>query len=334
VAGRRGWPIEWRRRALVVGLAAGGLLRAALVRAQPGKVHRIGYLGQPTRALEARAIDALRQGLRELGYVEGRNIAFEYRHADGKLELLPALAAELVAMRVDLIVASGIPPIMAAQRATKTIPIVFPLASDPTGLVASLSRPGGNSTGLTTLNAELSRKRLELLKQIVPGLSRVVVIANSTNPVHTRALEEIKPAAARLGLDVHVVGVQQASDLAQGVRGLKRAKGDALFVLPDRLLSSNRKEIAALAVEQRVPSMFPNAEYVDAGGFVSYGVNVADMFRRAAVYVDKILRGAKPADLPIEQAEKFELVLNRRTARAIGLGLPHSLLVRADRVIE
>ena len=237
-------------------------------------------------------------------------------------------------MPVDIIVASGVPPIMAAQRATKTIPIVFPLASDPTGFVASLSRPGGNTTGLTTLNAELSRKRLELLKEIVPGLSRVIVVSSATNPVHTRALQEIKPAAGRLGLQLHVLAVKHAPDLAAAAEILKNAKGNALFVLPDRLLSSNRKEIAALALAHRAPSMFPNAEYVEAGGFVSYGVNVADMFRRAAVYVDKILRGAKPCDLPFEQAEKFELVLNRKTARAIGIELPHALLVRADRVIE
>ena len=327
-----------RRR--FIGTVAGGLLVVPLAAEaqQAAEIARIGYLGT-NRAANPHLHEALRQGLRDLGYVEGRNLMIEYRDAEGKLERLPALAAELVALKLDVIVAPGTPQALAAKQTTKTIPIVFSAASNPVpdGLVTSLARPGGNVTGLATLSPELVGKGLEQLKQAAPGVSRVAVLwtpGGLGERTEKDMLKEADAAGRALGVRLQVVKARGPADLDKAFSDMARASADALTVLPSSMVLSERRRLVDLAAKNRLPALYAQREFVYAGGLMSYGPNVADLFRRAATYVDKILKGAKPADLPVEQPTKFELVINLKTAKALGLTIPRSLLQRADQVIE
>jgi putative ABC transport system substrate-binding protein len=287
---------------------------------------------EPRRAV----LEAFRQGLRELGYVEGKNIAIEYRFSEGKDERLPELATELVQLKVDIIVTSGIPPPLAAKKATKTIPIVMGVVGDAigTGLVDSLARPGGNVTGFTLLGPELGGKRLEILNETVPKLSRVAVLLNPANRGTALYRKEIEVAARPLALELHFMEARQPDELASVLSGTKMGQAQALITLNDTMFFSQQVQIANLAIKTGLPAMFPESEYVNAGGLMSYGPNLPDLFRRAATYVDKILKGTKPADLPVEQPTKFELVINLKTAKQLRLTIPPNVLARADRVIR
>jgi len=302
---------------------------------QPGRVPQIGFLIASSPSAMAPRLDAFQQGLRELGYVEGKNIIIERRHADGKSDHLPALAAELVRLKVDIIMGQGGQSIRTAQSATKTIPIVMIAVSDPVslGFVASLARPGGNITGLSTQAPELGGKRLELLKEIVPKLSRVAVLGDRNSPGYGPQKREIEVAAPALGLKLQIVE-PGPKDLESAFSTITKERAGALIVLQGPLTGSYRKQIVELAVKSRLLTTYPESEFVEIGGLMSYGTSVADLYRRAAVYVDKILKGAKPADLPVEQPMKFELVINLKAAKQIGLTIPPNVLVRADRVIK
>ena len=327
------------RRAFI-GTLAGGLLTAPLAAEaqEAAKVARIGYL-TGNLAASPHVVEAFLQGLGDLGYVEGRNVVIEYRSADGQLNRLPALAAELVALKVDVIVAPGTPAALAAKQATRTLPIVFPVAVDPvqSGLVTSLARPGGNVTGLSAVAAELVGKCLEQLKQAVPGVSRVAVLWHPGGLGERTEKDMLKGAdvAARaLGVRLQVVEARGPADFDRAFSDTTRARAGALTVLSSTMLLGERRRLVDLAARNRLPAVYPQREFVDAGGLMAYGPNVADLFRRAATHVDKILKGAKPGDLPIEQPTKFELVINLKTAKALGLTIPPSLLQRADQVIE
>ena len=283
--------------------------------------------------------EAFRQGLRDLGYVEGRNLVIEYRDAEGKVERLPALAAELVALKVDVIVASGTLAALAAKQATRTLPIVFSPAADPvaSGLVTSLARPGGNVTGLSLLNSELVGKWLEQLKQAIPGVSRVAVLWQPGafgERTEKDMLKGAEVAARALGVQLQFVEARGPEDFDRAFSDMTRARAGALTVLGSTMFVSERRRLVDLAAKNRLPAVYNVREFVDAGGLMSYGPNLADLFRRAATYVDKILKGAKPGDLPVEQPTKFELVINLKTAKALGLTIPQSVLVRADEVIQ
>ncbi len=304
---------------------------------QSTKIPRIGYLNAVSPSSVSDRIEAFRQGLRELGYVEGKNIVIVSRYADGNLERLPALAAELASLKVDVIVSSGPVPTRFTKKATATIPIVMAQDSDPVGngFVATLARPGGNITGLSTLAPELSGKRLELLKEIVPRLSRVAVFGTSTQPGNAQALKEVELAARAFGINLQYVDVLDPKDIETAFRAAGKGRADAvLMMVPSGVVNSLRKEIAELAVKSRLPATYQQSEYVEAGGLMSYGVSIDDLNRRAATYVDKILKGRKPADLPVEQPTKFELVINLKAAKQIGLTIPPTVLARADRVIK
>jgi ABC-type uncharacterized transport system substrate-binding protein len=328
------------RRAFL-GTLAGGLLAAPLtVEAQPAaKTPRIGYLA-PSLSSNPGLHEAFRLGLRDLGYVEGKNVLIEYRDAEGKDERLPALTAELAALKVDVIVTNGgTLAALAAQRATSIIPIVFVAAGEPvsSGLVTSLARPGGNVTGLSLLFPELIGKCLELLKQAVPGASRIAVLQQRTAvPERTQAriVGEAEVAARALGVRPHFVWVQGPADIDRAFSEATKAHAGALAVLSTPMFSSERRRLVDLAAKTRLPTVYSFSIYVEAGGLMSYGPSVPDLARRAATYVDKILKGAKPADLPVEQPTKFELVINLKTAKALGLTIPQSLLARADEVIQ
>jgi len=302
---------------------------------QPGKLPTIGFLGQSTRSGASEWVAAFVQRLRELGWTEGRTITIEYRWAEGREERYAELAAEFVRRKVDIIVTSGTPAVMASKRATSVIPIVFATAGDPvgTGVVASLARPGGNVTGLSLQQTDLAGKRLELLREVVPGLGRVAIMGNVDNPYTVLELGEVQVAAGTLGLEVATLEIRRAQDIAPAFDALK-SRADALYVCTDALANTNRIRINILAVGARLPTMHGSRDYVEAGGLLSYGPNFPDLFRRAADYVDKILRGAKPADLPVEQPTKFDLIINLTTAKALGLDVPSTLLARADEVIE
>jgi putative tryptophan/tyrosine transport system substrate-binding protein len=326
------------RRAFMV-MVGGGLLAAPLAaEGQPkAGVPRIGYLGNSSPSLESDLVDAFRQGLGEFGYTEGQNITIEYRWAEGKYDRFPDLVADLVRLKVDVIVTAGTPGALAAKQATKTIPIVMAVAADAVGagLVASLARPGGNVTGSTTIAQELEGKRLELLREVVPRLSRVAVLWNPANPVQPIILKQTQLAAPALYLRLEpIVGVSGVRELEGAFATISRVRPDALILLADRFLLAERTRIVEFAAKRRLPTMYPYREMVKAGGLMSYSPSYPDLFRRAATYVDKILRGAKPADLPVEQPTKLELVINLKTARALGLTIPPSLLQRADQVIE
>jgi putative ABC transport system substrate-binding protein len=300
----------------------------------PGKVYRIGFLS--TNPPPARVWDALLDGLRERGYRDGWNLVFERRFSEGHAERFPELAAELVRLRVDLIIVITTPAALAAKHATQTIPIIIPSAIDPVGagLVASLARPGGNITGLSALGPELSGKRLELLKEVIPGMTRVAVLWNGANPANAVVWQETQAAARALGLQLHSQDVQRSQDLEGAFALTAQARPDALLVLGDSLIYMSEQQIAEFATQHHLPSMFGRRESVMAGGLMYYGSSPPDRFRRAADYVDKILKGAKPADLPVEQPMKFELVINLTTAEALGLTIPPTLLFQADEVIR
>ena len=281
-------------------------------------------------------VEAFRQGLRELGYVEGKNIVIEWRSGEGKPEREGELVAEALRLKVDVIVTSGPTMTRAAKRATVTIPIVMAFDSDPVGngFVASLARPGGNITGLSALSPELSGKQLELMKEIVPKLSRVAVLGNSNEPANPKTLKEIELAAEALGIQVQPLDVLSPKDIETAFRAATKARADALVVLASAVLSDQRAKVANVALKSRLPTVYFRQEFVEAGGLVSYGTSFTDLSRRAATYVDKILKGAKPAELPVEQPKKFEFVINLKTAKQIGLTIPPNVLARADRVIR
>jgi putative tryptophan/tyrosine transport system substrate-binding protein len=317
---------------------AGAVLAEAQQQAK--KIPLIGYLSSADAARDSARSEGIRLALRELGYIEGQNITIEYRYTEGKLDRLPELAAELVRLKVDIIVvAGGTTPVQAAKNATKTIPIVMTGGGiDPVeaGVVESLARPGGNVTGITNVTRELHGKRLELLKEAVPKLARVAVLYDPAIPGTARELKEVLPAVARaLGLTVQPWEVRAADDFEKVFAALNKQRPDGLFVLGggSRMLI-NRKRIAALAIKSRLPSMYFSREFVDAGGLMSYGADQADSHRRVAYFVDRILKGAKPADLPVEQPTRFELVINLKTAKQIGVTIPQSMLYRADKVIK
>jgi ABC-type uncharacterized transport system substrate-binding protein len=304
---------------------------------QTAKFARIGYLGPSTPALERRPMDAFKQRLRDLGYEEGRNLVIEYRWAEGHDDRLPGLAAELVRLNPDVIVTSGTPGAIAATEATKKIPIVMATSGDPVqiGLVASLAKPGGNVTGFTTLGPESQGKRLEFLKEAVPGLSRVAVLWNSSNPALVLYYEQLQVAAESLHVALGpVVEVRRGEDFERAFALIAQAPAEALIVISDRFLLANRKRIVEFATAKRLPGMYPYREYVEAGGLMSYAPSNTQLFRGAAGYVDKILRGAKPGELPLQQASTFELVVNLQTSKSLGLRMPPSLLMRADHFIE
>jgi len=301
---------------------------------QPKKAPRIGWLS--AARVSAPRMEAFRQGLHELGYAEGKNIVIEYRYAEGKLDRLPAFAADLVRLKVDVIVAGSPQATRSAKQATSTIPIVMAFDDDPvgSGFVASLARPGGNITGLSTLFPEMSGKQLELLKEIVRALSRVAVLGNATQPGSPQALREINVDADGLGVQIQYLEVRGPKDIETAFREASKQHADAVLVLSTSVLYFNRRQVSDLAVKSRLPTVYGRPEYVDEGGLMYYGPSYTDLYRRAAVYVDKILKGAKPSELPVEQPKKFELIINLKTAKQIGLTIPPNVLARADRVIR
>jgi len=331
-ARRRGHSLIDRRA--FIGTLAGAVLTAPFAaEAQPATIPRIGVLS-PGSPGASPLLDAFHQGLRDLGYVEGRDIRLEYRSADTRLERLAGLATELVELKVDLILAINSTAARAALNATKTIPIVFTWVADPLSLVTNLARPGGNITGLTTITNELSGKRVDLLKGVLPGISRIAVLWNSANPVATRTFKEMEEAGARLGVRIYPVSVRGSSELTDAFNAAGRARASALFVIEEGTLLPHRARILSLAAQHRLPAASQFREFAEAGGLLSYGPNLPDLFRRAAIYVDKILKGTKSGDLPVQQPTKFELVINLKTAKALGLTIPQSLLQRADQVIQ
>ena len=303
---------------------------------QPKTVQRIGYVGAGSPATAGHHAQAFAQGLRELGYVEGQNIAIEHRWAEGKLESLPGFVADFIRLKVDVIISSATPAIRVAKEQTTTVPIVMAGVTDPVGngFVASLARPGGNITGLTHVAPDLTGKRLELLKEVVPRLSRVAVLWNPKQPGQAVAYKESQAAAQTLKLTLISMEARNREEIERILSGTVKERAEAIFELPDPVIFLNRELIAQFAAKHRLPAMYSFREYVEAGGLMSYGTSFPSLFHRAATYVDKILKGAKPADLPVEQPTKFELIINLKAAKQIGLTIPPALLARADRVIR
>jgi putative tryptophan/tyrosine transport system substrate-binding protein len=317
----------------------GAVLLAAPVAAeaqQAGKVPRIGFLTTPSSTAAAYYLEAFREGLRELGYVEGKTIAIEYRFAEGRAERLPALAAELVRLKVDVIVTGGPPAPEEAKQATSTIPIVFAVAGDPVGegLVASLARPGGNITGLASIAAEVVGKQLELLKEVVPKVSRVAVLLNPSHSAHPLMARQAEGAARALGVQLHILQAGSPAEIDAAFAAMRSQRVGGVLVLRGSLFLAQRTQIAALAAKSRLPAVYGTREEAEAGGLMAYGASLPLLYRRAATYVDRILKGAKPGDLPVEQPTIFELVINLKTAKVLGLTIPQSLLARADKVIQ
>jgi putative tryptophan/tyrosine transport system substrate-binding protein len=314
------------------------LLPPGLIAAQqPAKVPRLGYLVVAPLSTISQRTEAFRQGLRELGYVEGKNLVIEWRSAGGNPERMPTLATELVQLKVDVIVTAGSSATRPAKAATVTIPIVMAQDGDPVvnGFVASLARPGGNITGLSTLTPEINGKRLELLKEIVPKLSRVAVFGTSTNAEDAKTLEEIKLAAGAMKVQLEYLDVGTVKDIDPGFRAATKARADAvLWAVSGSVTRNHRTQVVEIAIKSRLPAIYNAADWVEEGGLVAYGVSYTDLFRRAATYVDKILKGTKPADLPVEQPTKFEFSINLKAAKQIGLTIPPNVLARADRVIR
>ena len=300
------------------------------------KLHRIGILLVGSSSFYSAWIDVFRQGLKELGYIEGKNIAIEYRYAEGKADRLPALAAELVGLKVEIVFTSSTPSVLAVKKATSTIPIVFVSISDPvaSGLVTSLARPGGNITGLSIVAVELSGKRLELLKEAVPSVTRVAFIWNSANPAQAPQWGEAQAAAQALGLQLQSLEVRSANDFDSAFEAALKERVQALITTPEALFGTHLKRIVEFAAKNRLPTMYGNPQFVDAGGLMSYAPDYTVQYRRAAIYVDKILKGSKPADLPVEQPTKFEFIINLKAAKQIGLTIPPNVLARADKVIK
>jgi putative ABC transport system substrate-binding protein len=329
-----------RRRdfiALLCGAAAASTLRPLAADAQQTvRVPRVGFMGNSTAALEANLVGPFREGLRELGYEQGRNIVIEYRWAEGKYERFPALITELLAANVDVIVTAGTPASLAVKKATSSVPLVMIAVGEPvaTGLVASLARPGGNITGVTSISPEIEGKRLELLREVVPGLSHIAVLWNAGSPVQVIQERETQVAAQTLRMKMLSLGVRTPEEIEGAFATMLRERPEALFVLADRLFLHHRKRIMDFAVQHRLPGVHAYRELVEVGGLMSYGPSYADMHRRAATYVVRILKGEKPADLPVERPAKFELVLNLKAAKVLGLEIPPTLLARADEVIE
>ena len=322
-----------RRKFLIT---TGALLAARFAHAQqPGKI-TLGFLSVNSRAAMSARTQAFQQGLRELGYVVGKNILVAYRYADSRADRLPALAAELVRMNVRVIVTEGTTATRYAREATSTIPIVMAQDPDPvgTGFVASLAQPGGNITGLSNLRAALSAKRFELLAEAVPGLAHVAVLGTLSTPGAARELSETERAAAALRVQLQYLDVKDPQDIETAFQAAGKSHADGMVTLASGLLLTHRTTVVGLAAKNRLPAIYHATDFVEDGGLMSYGATITDLFRRAATYVDKILKGAKPADLPVEQANKFELIINLKTAKALGLTIPQSLLRRADEVIQ
>ena len=324
------------RRAFIGPVALGFLAMPLADAQQAGKTYRIGYLSVGARPTDGAPPAALRQALQELGYSEGKNVTYEGRWAEAKRERLPALAAELVALKVDLIITFGSTAAAAAKEASSTTPIVMALSGDPVGvgLIASLARPGGNVTGITDDATPLSAKRLQLLKEAVPSASRVAVLWNAQDQAMTLRYREIDKAARVLGVTVQPLGVREPDDFDHAFVTMDRERPDALFMVTDSLTNLNRKRVLDFAETHRIPAMYEYASLVREGGLISYGPSFDDMFQRAAAYVDKILKGAKPNELPVEQPTRYYLVVNLKTAKALGITIPQSLLLRADEVIQ
>ena len=326
---------DLRRRQFIALLGGAAAWPLAARGQQPTKLPTIGYLGSGTPLTDSQWLAAFVQRLRELGWIDGRNVAIEIRWAEGRAERYAEIAAELVRLKVDVILTHNTPPVLAAKQATSVIPIVFATAGDPvgTGVVASLARPGGNVTGLSTQLSDTAGKRLELLREVVPNLRRLAIIGNIGNPITVLEMNEVKAAARTFGLEVSVLDIRRADDIGSAFDALK-GQADALYLCGDPLVTTNRIRINTLALGARLPTVSPFRQYVEAAGLMSYGPNYPDLFRRAADLVDKILRGAKPADIPVDQATKFDLTINLTTAKVLGLTIPESFLLRADEVIE
>ena len=325
------------RRAFIAVIAIGSLAGPLPAGAQLRReVHKIGMLETVSPSVNAANLDAFRQGLRALGYVEGQNFVIEYRSVDGRPERFPELAAELVRLKVDLILTRGTMGVTAAKNATGTIPIVMAASGDPlgAGLVAGLARPGGNVTGLSALTTEVSGKRLQLLKEAIPGSQRIAALLDMSNPTLATQWRAIDQTARSMGLLPQLVDVRKAEDLGAAFDAAVKQRADAAIVGLGAVMQNNVGLIVSLAAERRLPAVYPSRDFVNAGGLIAYGVSYPDSYRRAATYVDRILKGAKPGDLPVEQATKLELVINVKTAKALGLTIPPSLLLRADELIE
>ena len=301
-----------------------------------GRRPRIGFLGAATASALVPRLDAFRQGLQDLGYMEGKNIAIEYRYADGNADRIPDLADELVGLKVDIIVTYQTPSVLAVKKASTIIPIVFTMLSFPVenGIVSSFARPGGNATGLTVLSEELNGKRLELLKESVPNITRIGVLSNPANPTQPLEWKEIQATAHVLGLKLQSLGVRSSKDFDSAFEAALRERVQALINLPEAVFSTNVNRILEFAAKNKLPAMYSDPQYTNAGGLMSYSPIYTDLFRRAAIFVDKILKGAKPAELPVEQPTKFEFVINLKTAKQIGLTIPQIVMARADRVIK
>jgi putative ABC transport system substrate-binding protein len=321
--------------AILALLAFGAVPLAA--KAQPrGKVYRIGVLDTTPAAFNALNMNAFRQGLREVGYAEGQNLEIVYRASDGRNERFPDLASELVRLKVDLILTRGTPAAAAAKSATRTIPVVMAASGNPVdaGLIASLGRPGGNVTGLSAQMADAYEKRLELLKELLPHLKRIAALCNMSNPAIPSEWKVVEASARSLGVEPQLLDVRRSEELGRAFDAAAEQRADALVVWLDGLLLANRQPIIERAAKQRLPAIYASVEFVEAGGLISYGVSYPHLYRKAATYVDRIFKGAKPADLPIEQPAHFELAINLRTAKALGITVPRSILLRADKVIE
>jgi len=323
-----------RRREFIT-LLGGAVAWQLAARAQQAKLPTIGFLGPTTPSAQAQWVAAFLQRLRELGWIEGRTFAIEYRWAEGRAERFADIATEFARLKVDVIVTYGTPETMAAKQATSIIPIVFAFTGNPVGngLVASLARPGANVTGLSLQANDTAAKRMELLRELLPSVRRLAILANVGNPVSALEVGEVRAAARALGVEVSISEIRRTEDIAPAIEAL-RGRADALYVAGDAILNANRIGINTLAVGAKLPTMYIQKEFVDAGGLISYGPNFPDLFRRTAELVDKILRGAKPADMPVDQPTKFDLVINLTTARALGLMIPETFLSRADEVIE
>ena len=319
---------------LIGGVAVAWPVAARAQRA--GKIYHIGVLETTPLALNAPNFDALRSGLRDLGYVEGQNLIILYRSADGRAEKFPELAEELVGLNVDLIVTRGTPAAIAAKKATATIPIVSAATGEPVtaGVAASLAHPGGNFTGLTSISSEIEAKQIELVRELVPGIVRVAFLYNMANPIYPITWRQMETLLRPLGIEPQLLDVRRANDLGPAFDTARSQPAGVVLVGMDGLIQANRQAIIELALEHRVPAVYPSREFVEAGGLIAYGVSYADLYRRAASYIDKILKGASPADLPIERPTKFEMTVNLKAAKAIGLTVPESFLLRADEVIE
>ena len=324
-----------KRREFIALLGSAAAALPLPAAAQP-KIPRIGFMGNSTAALEANLLDAFREGLRELGYEEGRNIVIEYRWANGAYDYFPVLVAELIAAKVDAIVTAGTPAALAVKNATTNVPLVMVAVGDPigTGLVPSLARPGGNLTGLSSIAPDLEGKRLQLLREVTPALSHVAMFINSLNPFHISSMEQARAAAQAMGIKLQLHDIRKSEDLDDAFTAIRKERPDALLILADRVFLHNRERIVDFANEQRLPNVNAYKELVEVGGLMSYGPSYEDMHKRAAIYVDKILKGAKPADLPIEQPSKFTFIVNLKAAKTLGVTVPSQLLGLVDQLIE